>query len=103
MTWHWKVILKIDFCMKIKIVFLFLCLTQSGVNQSDFKVPIQDPKKIFKAANFAAYYYSLKFSEDYFPLNTSSEVITKSEFYRKILDSDFVPVKITQTILYTIN
>ncbi len=47
----------------------------------------------FKDENFSRYYYSLKFSEDYIPLDSSSKIISKTEFYRMILYNDFVPVK----------
>lgn len=80
--------------MKTKVIFLFLCLTQSCTHHSNFIVSTQDPEEIFKDANFARYYYSLKFSEDYSPLDATSKVISKTEFYRAILYNDFVPIKI---------
>lgn len=81
--------------MKTKIIILcFLSSFNSCFQPSSFKVLSQDPKNIFKDANFAKYYYSLKFSENYIPLDSASQIITKTEFYKMILDNNFVPIKI---------
>ncbi len=80
--------------LNTKIIFLFLCLTQSCTQASKSINSVRYPEENFKQANFPGYFYSLKFSEDYCPLDTNSKIISKTQFYKRILNNDLVPIKI---------
>ncbi len=79
---------------KYNYIFLIFTLIFSHCHQSMLDASPNDPNENFKDENFSAYYYSLKFFEDFIPLDTSLQVIKKSDFFEKILNGNSVPVKI---------
>ncbi len=75
-------------------LLLIFTMVVFGCHQPVLKNSRNDLNENFKDENFSKYYYSLKFSENFIPLDANSQIIKKSDFFEKILNENSIPVKI---------
>lgn len=78
-------------------IFLFFILAYSSCTQtSTYGVPVKDPADILKdETSFMKYLPTLKLSEDFIALNTSSKIITKGEFLEQVSTGAYLPLRLT--------
>lgn len=78
-------------------VFLFLILAYSSCAQTSInKLPVEAPADILKDQNSFLKYYDhyLKLSEDFIALDSSSKIISKSEFLLKLFSGTYLPLRL---------
>lgn len=80
----------------IAYIFLVFILAYSSCTQtSSYGAPVEDPADILKdEASFIKYLPTLKLSEDFIALNTSSKIITKGEFLEQLSTGDYLPLQL---------
>ena len=78
-------------------VFLFLILAYPSCAQNTIKkLPVESPAAILKDLKSFLKYYDqhLKLSEDFVALNTSSTIISKSQFLLKLSSGAYLPLRL---------
>lgn len=77
-------------------IFLFFILAYSSCTPtSTYGVPVKEPSDILKdQTSFMKYLPTLKLSEDFIALNTSSKVITKGEFLEELSTGAYLPLQL---------
>jgi hypothetical protein len=77
--------------------FVFFIFAYSSCTHTrTYGVPVQDPAEILKdKTSFMKYLHTLKLSEDFIALNTSSKIINKGKFLQEVSSGDSLPVRLT--------
>lgn len=78
-------------------IFLVSILANSSCTQtSTYGAPVEDPAEILKDhTSFMNYIHTLKLSEDFIALDTTSTIISKGEFLKQASSGAYLPLRLT--------